>query len=195
MKTTWYAFLWALGLAVCSGLVMWLALRSILPYGLWVYLLAFTGYTILASYIDAANELWRRLGRKKRHSIITKDREIPIISGVFESSIVKSQTSDRFVEMYDSFDIVTPDGDTIHFADIREFIKCAWLRQVSGQAPFSRVYWTRHRRDRMPTAHYDAIMEMLVSGGYVLDRRKGKSGRLVTQPNAVIEMINRKVRL
>jgi hypothetical protein len=76
---------------------------------------------------------------------------------------------------------------TILLSEIEDFIRIAWGKQRQGKSGLSRNYWTKTHRPRMKTLDYNIMIFALQP--IIVDRKKGKSGKLLDSPLIAIERV------
>jgi hypothetical protein len=184
------AFVWSMVLAMLAGLVAW-GLLFWLEFPWFVYPAVTCGLTIISAWIDSRELLARRLGRRYEPELRFSGRDIPIAAGglamSFESVIPWAKK--RAVTIEDELSIMTETGLLISGDRIRHFLGRAWRRQLSGKSGLSRPYWTSEHRPAWDRSEYEAMLHVLQAGGWIENRRPGRSGRLIADYGTIVRAL------
>lgn len=166
----------------------------------------------LPSVIVAVESLAKALGKKTPVQIIanagSQGRAVPINYGNGKQSHVYLSAISQPLKLLGSRDTETQqpsqisipqsftvvmDGTqyNVPLPDIRDFIYSVWQRQRNGhQYPFSRTHFTKHKRPKMHTKEYQALMLVLDQvPNLVVNRGQGRSGKLALPPEATVKSL------
>jgi len=137
----------------------------------------------LPSMAASANEVARVLGKRESAWIgATQIRRIPVFGDV--ARIGKNpRTIKSTIPVAEG--LIFGRGElTIPEERVRHFLVRSWVRQSGGSPyPLSRTWWVGERR--MEREEYDVILEALLMHGFVRNRRRGASGKLVAPPQRI----------
>ena len=192
MQKIGIAFFWSVVLAGLAGLAISpLMVLFDLPW--WLSSAGLVGLTVLQAWVQSRDLLARALGKRDNPQLIVGNRDIPISAGGlamrFESALAGRKRDT--VAMEGDISIMTATGLLITDDRVRQFIRWAWQRQSRGDHGLSRDYWTKDHRPAWERSEYDAMIYVLVGGGYVEGRRAGRAGRLNADYGQIIAGLKR----